>query len=636
VLLLPAVATPLPARADEPLDTAAQLSPEEELAEKYKPFLKLTLQRIPCSKSGNVYDPASLDILFGNPDVELMKWPERELIKTAPEPGDLMGLGEEYYLNFPGNPRRPGCRYEQDYLRFREGFEPTIYANATTEEGEGLGIGYWFYYYYNDFANKHEGDWEMIQVLWDDVFTIEEALQTDPTRTVYSSHAGGEQSGWTDKKLQKIDETHPVVYVTTGSHASFYSEGVFMGVAKRGQVFGCDPTTGPHRTVEPEIVYLPNEPPTDPDDPNAWMSFEGAWGEIDRNSIFSGPQGPPVRPRWVDPFEYANQQRDFSDKVPDSVLGIDPSGFFCTVVNAGSDFMIFFVEYPIPVGSAILVTMVLAGLVLFNGVPDGLVGRSLSEAGRAYVPPGPGFLRKERRIRQLARSPLRLYAMHWWLWMLVGLVFVPISVGFMALDQAFGLNSLDDIVNSSVAEPFMQIIGMSIGALIAATVVSACVFAVLRHIDEGKTIGLVETLRHVVPRLPAIAGEVALIGLSIVGLSITIVGIPVAINRSIAWAVAGQAVIIDDHRAVSSMKRSAYVVKGRWLRTFFVVALIGLLIGLPGPFLTFAALVLLEPPVLQTIYPLLTMLYVLVLFPLGFICSGLLYGDLSSDRPNVP
>ncbi len=84
------------------------------------------------------------------------------------------------------------------------------------------------------------------------------------------------------------------------------------------------------------------------------------------------------------------------------------------------------------------------------------------------------------------------------------------------------------------------------------------------------------------------------------------------------------------------MKRSAYVVKGRWLRTFFVVALIGLLIGLPGPFLTFAALVLLEPPVLQTIYPLLTMLYVLVLFPLGFICSGLLYGDLSSDRPNVP
>jgi hypothetical protein len=212
---------------------------------------------------------------------------------------------------------------------------------VTTELDEdggvvGTSIAYWFYYYYNDFSNKHEGDWEMIQVMFDGVASAEEALQTDPTRTVYSGHAGGELANWTDKKLQKVG-SRPVVYVTTGSHASFYSEGIFMGVAKRGQVFGCDPTTGPHRTVDAEIVYLPDDPPDDPGDPNAWMSYKGRWGQVDRNSIFSGPQGPPVRPRWTGPFEYANQQRDFSDKVP-SPFWIDPSGFFTVVTrDRGND-----------------------------------------------------------------------------------------------------------------------------------------------------------------------------------------------------------------------------------------------------------------------------------------------------------
>jgi hypothetical protein len=118
----------------------------------------------------------------------------------------------------------------------------------------------------------------------------------------------------------------------------------------------------------------------------------------------------------------------------------------------------------------------------------------------------------------------------------------------------------------------------------------------------------------------------------VIALSVTIVGIPLALNRAIAWSVAGQAVVIDDYDALGSMRRSSQLVKGRWWRVLGVVALIGLFVGLPGPLITFAALVLLEPPVLQTVYPLLSLLYVMVLFPLGFICSGLLYGDLVAEH----
>ena len=73
---------------------------------------------------------------------------------------------------------------------------PTAYAHVAKEEGEpGIAVQYWYNYYYNDFANKHEGDWEMVQVMFDEADSAEEALQQEPTRTAFSGHAGGELAG---------------------------------------------------------------------------------------------------------------------------------------------------------------------------------------------------------------------------------------------------------------------------------------------------------------------------------------------------------------------------------------------------------------------------------------------------------
>jgi hypothetical protein len=640
-LLLSAVAPLLSAgraRADEPqLPTSAvsaqTSSGEEDLALRYNPILRITEQRQPCSTSGNVYNPAPVEIILGQPDVQLRRLDSnRTVIKQGPTAEDIAGLGEDHDINWPGNPRRPGCVYERDYLALTADTKPTVYAHVATEDGvPGIAIQYWYNYYYNDFANKHEGDWEMVQVMFDDANTAEEALQQGPTRTAYSGHAGGELSHWTDKKLEKQGD-RPILYVTTGSHAAHYSEGTFIGVAKRGQVFGCDPTTGPHRSVDPALVLLPDEPPTQGE--FAWLAFGGLWGK-ESGSLFSGIAGPAVRDRWDEPFTWANDLRDFSDKIPDSILGIDPVGAICAIVNTGSDVMLFYGEHPYVVAGLGLITVGSLGAVTVYGAPEWLTGRPGTRAPAdpaQTTVPKKGFLRRERPLRQLARGALRIYAAHWPLWMVVGAVMVPVSLVVTFLEQLIGLEWLVDLANTTALEPITELIGMTIGALIGATLVSLAVFAALRELDAGNRPSVLGVYRHVLDRGPSLVAQVALYMGALALLSITVLGIPIAVNRAVAWAVASQAVVIEEKSGLASPRRSAELVRGSWLRVLGTIAVIALFVGLPGPLIAFAFLVFTRPPIVETVYPVLCALYVLVLFPLGFIASGLLYGDLCAVK----
>ena len=617
--------------ADPPSAAASvQTSAEEELALKYNPIVRLTEQVRPCSKTGNVYDPAPVEIILENPNVELRRLDgDRTVIKTAPTAEDVAELDEKHDLNWPGNPRRPGCVYERDYLSLVErlGLQPTVYAHVATEPGvPGIAVQYWYNYYYNDFANKHEGDWEMVQVMFDEANSAEEALQREPTRTAYSGHSGGEIANWTDAKLEKLG-VRPVVYVTTGAHAAHYSEGTFIGVAKRGQVFGCDPTIGPHRSVDPEVVMLPDEPPTTGE--FAWLTFAGLWGE-ESGSLFSGIAGPAVRERWYEPFTWANDLRDFSDKIPDSVLGVDPVGAICAIVNTGSDIMLFYGEHPWVVVGGGLIVMGGLGSVMVYGAPQWLTGRPPTTAPAVAVPARPekGFLPRERPLKELARGALRIYAANWPLWMVIGLAMIPASLLVMFLDQLVGLEWLMGLTDSTLVEPASELIGMSLGALVGAALVSVAVFAALREFDEGTPPSVASVFRRVLERSPSIIGQIVIYTVSITLLSLTILGIPLAINRAVAWAIAAQTVVIEDESALGALRRSSELVSGNWLRVLGTVALIALFVGLPGPLIAFGFLVFTSPPIIETVYPLLTALYVLVLFPLGFIASGLLYGDL--------
>ena len=216
-----------------------------------------------------------------------------DLVEIGPAASDLSGGLYEYHLDFPGNALDPGCDYERWARRLTEGTSPAVYAHVAADPGfpGRLALQYWLFYAYNDWNNLHEGDWEMIQVVFE-AGDAREALGREPTSIGYSQHEGAEEAEWGGDTLELVDGTHPVVYPAGGSHANFYEEALFLGSSAE-QGVGCDDTTGPTRVIRPTVVTIPS----DPEEARAalpWIDFQGRWGEL-RPAFFNGPTGPNLK-----------------------------------------------------------------------------------------------------------------------------------------------------------------------------------------------------------------------------------------------------------------------------------------------------------------------------------------------------
>jgi hypothetical protein len=93
-----------------------------------------------------------------------------------------------------------------------------------------VALQYWFHYYYNDWANRHEGDWEGITILLeldmgllgqDRELGEAELLSGVSERDVgYAAHEDGNRRLW--ELVQKTKEGRPIVYVARGSSASYF------------------------------------------------------------------------------------------------------------------------------------------------------------------------------------------------------------------------------------------------------------------------------------------------------------------------------------------------------------------------------------------------------------------------------
>ena len=175
---------------------AALAGPEEDLAARYAPVVRLVDQPEECGP-GEPYIPTDVDVLFDEPTVALRgPWNRTDLVKIAPEAADLHNR-YEYHLDFPGDPLDAGCDYEKWARRLTKSSQPTVYAHVATDPGYPgeLALQYWFFYPFNDFNNTHEGDWEMTQLVFD-AADATEALTKEPSKVGYSSHEGAEGAAW--------------------------------------------------------------------------------------------------------------------------------------------------------------------------------------------------------------------------------------------------------------------------------------------------------------------------------------------------------------------------------------------------------------------------------------------------------
>jgi RsiW-degrading membrane proteinase PrsW (M82 family) len=213
-----------------------------------------------------------------------------DLADAPPDSYIDLWYGQDYtsgYLNYTAH----GSVYDRDGLR--DNYSITTYARIYRAPDGRIAIQYWLFTYYNDWYNKHEGDWEMIQV------DLDAAGQ--PVQAVYAQHHGGTRRPW--GAVGRIDGTHPRAYVAQGSHATYfagdavYPQGADIG-NQRVEVYDRTGSVGP---VTP-AVQLISESET------PWLRFAGNWGERAFGDL-SGPTGPASKGvQWSDPFAWAENQ----------------------------------------------------------------------------------------------------------------------------------------------------------------------------------------------------------------------------------------------------------------------------------------------------------------------------------------
>lgn len=214
----------------------------------------------------------------------------------------LGDTGSSEYANYSSHQQI----YESSLSPQAGGPAPLVYAYVVHDENpQYITIQYWLFYFYQDWFNKHEGDWEMVEV----------TLSADgqPEWVVYSQHHGGTRRSWATTPIE--NGTHPVVYVARGSHANYFAGNEVYPYARDigNRKLVLVDRTGSTGCLVPEVRLLPSlkELEADPKGwPGAeWLMFRGRWGETAVYGDFNGPYGPADKGlQWDSPYTWGISQ----------------------------------------------------------------------------------------------------------------------------------------------------------------------------------------------------------------------------------------------------------------------------------------------------------------------------------------
>ena len=533
---------------------SAGLADQSALAERYAPVVRLVTQAKECGP-GEPYRPLDVNVLFGADTVSLRgPWNRTDLIAIGPTAAQVGKGLYGYHLDFPGDALNPGCGYEQWARAISAGTKPTVYAHVATESGQPgkLALQYWLYYAFNDWNNLHEGDWEMIQLVFD-APTAAAALHQRPVDVGYSQHEGAEQASWGDTKLELVDTTHPVVHVAAGSHANFFGEALYLG-SSAAEGVGCDDTRGPTFDVRPVVRTIPNNP-SEARVAFPWIGFQGRWGELQR-AFYNGPTGPNLKRQWTEPIKWAEDWRSRSYAVPaGGLLGNKATDFFCGVVAGGSDVLRRLVHDPRPI------LLVLAALIT-------LAMLALSRV--TWRPTAPLHLPRRRAWGQIIAAAARMYRRRLTLFVGIGLLLVPISL-FVALMQTVVLKASSVVGISTEGEGggLLVLLVVAIGTaltLLAIGLVQAATARALVEIDQGRPVGPLAAYRMVRRSTWPLLGALVIAVLTVLILAGSLFLLPIAVWLTVRWALIAPAIELENLSAIDALRRSSRLVRHEWLK----------------------------------------------------------------------
>jgi len=288
------------ARADGPVDDLA-------LARQYAPVLYF--------HPDELFRPQPVEVLVGQARLRQARsgWFDVNVLHRLSVRDLFLYHGAEYFLDawYGSEGASDYKNYSAHRTRYAAALSPeaggppvTVYARVVRRDGV-TAVQYWLFYYYNDWFNKHEGDWEMAQVILDG--------EGQPRWVVLSQHHGGTRRPWSGVWVE--EGTHPAVYVALGSHANyFWGNEVYPNArAIGGESFVVMDRTGRAGRVVPQVLLLPEREAVeaDPDGHSGmeWVPFAGNWGERAAQADFGGPHGPAYKgEQWSRPDAWGMAQ----------------------------------------------------------------------------------------------------------------------------------------------------------------------------------------------------------------------------------------------------------------------------------------------------------------------------------------
>jgi hypothetical protein len=452
-----------------------------------------------------------------------------------------------------------------------EGHKPTVYAHVATDplHPGRLALQYWLFYAYNDWNNLHEGDWEMIQLLFD-AKDAHAALATPPTSVGYSQHEGAERADWSAAKLERVGGTHPVVYPAAGSHANFFDEGLFLG-SSASQGVGCDNTGGPHRDLQPVVATIPSDP-AQARAQFPWIGYEGRWGE-QQPAFFNGPTGPNLKTQWTEPIQWSEGWRDRSFTVPTaSLFGTTATDFFCRAIGGGSSALVRLVHRPLPF---VLVVAALALLLIY----------ALSRT--SWRPAAPYRLAHRRAWGQTLAAAARMYVAELGLVVGIGVLFIPVSL-LVVLLQSLLLRGTGIVGIESGAEGdnvlafFVLVVGTAL-TLLGLGLVQAATARALVELDRGQTIGPLRAYWLARDSIRPLLGALVVAALVVSLLAGSVYLAPLAIWLAGLWALIAPSIELEGLSAAGGLRRSRRLVRGSWFKVTSLIVVGAALAIVVGP-----------------------------------------------------
>ena len=359
---------------------------------------------------------------------------------------------------------------------------------------------------------------------------------------------------------------------------------------------------------------------TIPSDPAAaenafpWTRFEGRWGELQR-AFYNGPTGPNLKTQWTAPISWSDGWRPRSYAVPTGgVFGTGATDFFCGAVETGSAGLTALLRDP---AATVLMIAILLVLLVW------LVTRT------SWRPATPLRLAHRRRWGQILSSAGRMYVSRALLFLGIGVLFIPLGIVISILQAVvlggFGLFGVDTSGEGAGALVLLVVILGTSLALLGFGLVQAATACALVELDAGREVGPLDAYRLALRRFrPLLRALVLGVGAWVV-LTATAVLIPIALWLAVRWAFLAQVVELEGASGVGALRRSAQLVRGRWLRVASLVG-VGLVLALAaGPFVG-ALLILVTHAPLPLLNVVAGIVYALTM-PFVAIATAYLYFD---------